>query len=245
VPRVPEQLVDRILREIRERLAASREAYEESQRLEAALEALGTPPPRSSAGPGSARSGSGRGRSSARAARGENVRRIREAVAERPGASAGEIAAATAIARATVASTLAKLAREGELEKTELPSGRVGYRPSSGAPAVDSAPVDAQAPATPTIDPSRPTGGAGAPVSETPAADAVSPEPTPRARKPRPARSDAPRPRRAAGAKPARTRRASTPPPANEPSALADATERSATPTGPSESVPGPDTATS
>jgi DNA-binding IscR family transcriptional regulator len=47
---------------------------------------------------------------------------------ERPGATAGEVAAATAIARPTVASTLGKLARSGELETAELPGAGVGYR---------------------------------------------------------------------------------------------------------------------
>ena len=66
-----------------------------------------------------------------RAPRGENVRKVREAIAERPGATAGEVAAATGIGRATAATTLGKLARDGELERTTLPSGRVGFRPSA------------------------------------------------------------------------------------------------------------------
>jgi hypothetical protein len=126
---VPEELLDRILGEIRQRLAASRDAYEESRRLEAALAALGPAgalPHSVSAGP----TPRARHAQRSRAPRGENLRRIREIVAERPGASAGEIASATGIGRPTVASTLAKLARDGELERTELPSGRVGYRPS-------------------------------------------------------------------------------------------------------------------
>src|SRR5215211_7015157 len=121
---MPEQLIDRILGEIRERLDASRDAYEESRRLEAALVALGEARPEP-------RSRTRSARSSSRAPRGENLRRIREVVAERPGATAGEIASATGIARSTVASTLGKLARDGELKRAELPSGRVGYRPAS------------------------------------------------------------------------------------------------------------------
>ena len=38
---MPERLLERVLREIRERLDESRSAYEESRRLEAALDALG------------------------------------------------------------------------------------------------------------------------------------------------------------------------------------------------------------
>src|SRR4051794_11782325 len=128
-----EELLDRILREIGQRREASRAAYEESQRLEAALAALGDAPPSRSTG----QSRAVEPRRPARAPRGENLRRIREAVAERPGATAGEIASATGIARPTVASTLGKLARDGELEKTTLPSRGVGYRPAASAPAVD------------------------------------------------------------------------------------------------------------
>src|SRR4051812_13590958 len=98
---MPEQLLDRILREIRERLDASRDAYEESQRLEAALTALGATSATRSSSPGRPRA-ERRAAASARAPRGENVRRIREALAERPGASAGELAAATGIARPTL-----------------------------------------------------------------------------------------------------------------------------------------------
>jgi hypothetical protein len=74
---MPDQLLDRILAEIRERLDASRAAYEESQRLEAALTALGTgraaEPSRPRAT--SRRAPRSRARSSARAPHGENLRR--------------------------------------------------------------------------------------------------------------------------------------------------------------------------
>ena len=117
-------LLDRILGELRERLRVSRAAYEESQRLKAALSALGE---RSSRHATLASSRPARQRA-ARAPRGENLRRIREVVDQRPGASAGEIAGTTGITRATVASTLGKLTRDDELEKTQLPGGGVGYR---------------------------------------------------------------------------------------------------------------------
>ncbi len=122
------ELLDRIIGEIRERKAQSREAYEESQRLEAALAVLERPESRTPADrPGLARNAS-RPSARSRAPRGENLRKVREIIAERPGATAGEVAAATGIARATAATTLAKLARDGELERTALPSGRVGFR---------------------------------------------------------------------------------------------------------------------
>src|SRR3954465_14960845 len=111
---MPDQLLDRILAEIRDRLDASREAYEESQRLDAALRALGSGGPAEPSRPRATSRRASRSRPSARAPRGENLRRIRALVAERPGATAGEIASATGVARPTVASTLGKLARGGE-----------------------------------------------------------------------------------------------------------------------------------
>src|SRR5829696_6984328 len=122
-------LLDRIIDEIRQRKAQSREAYEEAQRLQAALAALGQRETRTPARrPTPARRTSKRSPSS-RAPRGENVRKVREAIAERPGATAGEVAAATGVGRATAATTLGRLARDGELERTTLPGGRVGFRP--------------------------------------------------------------------------------------------------------------------
>jgi hypothetical protein len=112
-----EDLLTRIRGEIREGMERSRAAYEEAQRLEAALAALGSretgdPPARVR------RASQPRKRSkarSARAPRGENLRRIREEIEQRPGATAGEVAAVIGIGRPTVASTLGKLAREGSL----------------------------------------------------------------------------------------------------------------------------------
>jgi hypothetical protein len=136
---MPGELLDRILTEIRERLDASRAAYEESQRLTAALDALGpgdvSPSPRRATTPSDARRPQPRkSQRRARAPRGQNLRLIRTAVENRPGATAGEIASATGIGRATVASTLGKLARDGELERTTLPSGRVGFRKATDPP---------------------------------------------------------------------------------------------------------------
>src|SRR5215218_1421202 len=101
-----------------------------SRRLEVALDALGR-----RADDGHAQSAaSPRGASAQqasvrqRAPRGQNLRRIREVIDERPGATAGEISAATGIARPTVAATLGKLVGSGELVRSELPAGRVGFR---------------------------------------------------------------------------------------------------------------------
>jgi CRP-like cAMP-binding protein len=130
-------LLDRMLQEIRDRMEASRAAYEESQRLERALAAL-----RSQDGRGATpESPRRRGRSSVargrpRAPRGANRQAILAVVGERPGVTADEVATATGIAGATVSSTVARLAASGELERVELPGGGVGFRiPQPGSPA--------------------------------------------------------------------------------------------------------------
>jgi hypothetical protein len=166
---MPDQLLDRILAEIRDRLDASRAAYEESRRLEAALSALGSgrAPEPSRPRATSRRASRSRARSSARAPHGENLRRIRAFVAERPGATAGDIAAATGIARPTVASTLGKLARAGELEKTTLPSRAVGYRPAASDAPADDTPA-AEAAATPERTEADPPGGDAEPAADEP-----------------------------------------------------------------------------
>jgi len=123
-----EELLDRIIGEIRQRKARSREAYLETQRLQAALAALEQPESSTRASRPSTAGRAPKRSLRSRAPRGENVRKVRETIAERPGATAGEVAAATGMGRATAATTLGKLARDGELERTTLPSGRVGFR---------------------------------------------------------------------------------------------------------------------
>jgi hypothetical protein len=123
-------LLDRILGEIRDRKREAQAAYEESQQLERALAALGPDapaPPRGATRPG--RRASKPGRRQAR--RGANRDAILEALRERPGATAREIADATGIARTIVASTLTRLAANAELERSELPAGGVGFRVSA------------------------------------------------------------------------------------------------------------------
>ena len=166
-----EDLLDRITRELRERKQAARAAYEESLRLQAALDALDAaaagPPeaaPVAAPPPAAARRRTGGAASRTRAPRGENRRRILETVGERPGASAAEVASVTGIDRPIVASTLAKLAKDGGVERVERPAGGVGFRlpvaPSvfdapaetqgeTEAPGSEEAPADAGAEATP------------------------------------------------------------------------------------------------
>lgn len=120
------------LREIRERRVAAEAAYEESQRLERALAALGAAP-RSSVG--SQTDAPRRRRQPARrrkrAAPGANRAAVLAALHERPGASAGEVAQPTGIPRSTVAPTLSRLIAAGAVERTELPGGGVGFRPAA------------------------------------------------------------------------------------------------------------------
>lgn len=123
-------LLDRILQEIRERKEASRAAYEESQRLERALAALGErtraaqpPPAKPRREPRTPTT-----RRRPRAPQGQNRRRILEIVNERPGVTTGEVASVLGIARTTVSTTLSRLASDGAIARTELPGGGVGFR---------------------------------------------------------------------------------------------------------------------
>jgi DNA-binding transcriptional ArsR family regulator len=125
-----EDLLTRVLGEIRERKQLAQSAYEESRRLERALAALDSD---LSGAPDSARRDRRRARKPAqpraRAPRGANREAILAVVRDRPGVSAGEIAQATGIARSTVSPTLSRLVAAGTVERTELPSGSVGFRP--------------------------------------------------------------------------------------------------------------------
>jgi CRP-like cAMP-binding protein len=121
-------LLDRVLREIRERKQRSQAAVEESRRLEAALAALDGERVESSPQPRRSRRGAPPSR---RAPRGANRNAIVGVVSERPGVSAAEVAGATRVARATVSSTLSRLVTDGVLE---LPAGGRGYRLAQPAP---------------------------------------------------------------------------------------------------------------
>ena len=128
-------LLDRVLREIRERKEQARAAVEESRRLEAALGALDDERVERSPTPRASRQRR-RQATKARAPRGANRAAVLRVVSERPGVSVGEVASATGIARATATSTLAKLVADGALERVELPGDIRGYRLAE-APAAD------------------------------------------------------------------------------------------------------------
>ncbi len=125
-----EELLERVVREIRDRKQALQAAVDESARLERALAAIDRGRPDDAARPTASpsrprRRPTQRGK---RAARGANRDAILALVGERPGVTAGEVAEATGIARSTVAATLARLASVGAVERVQLPGGGVGFR---------------------------------------------------------------------------------------------------------------------
>jgi DNA-binding transcriptional ArsR family regulator len=130
-----EELLERVLREVRERKGSLQAAVEESARLERALAALA---PKPAAGSRPVARGSEAParppRRRLRAAPGANRRAILALVSERPGVTAGEISGATGIARSTVSPTLARLSDAGAIERVKLPGRGVGYRSASEAP---------------------------------------------------------------------------------------------------------------
>jgi DNA-binding MarR family transcriptional regulator len=156
-----EQLLDRVLREIRERRRAAEAAYDESGRLEQALAALG-PPRRTRAAADDISDQRRSGPRRPRAATGANRSAVLALIRDRPGVSAGEVAEATGIARSTVTTTLGRLVDAGEVERSELPGGRTGFsardaqRPDAAraAPAIPGGSGDEAAP-TPSRRPPR------------------------------------------------------------------------------------------
>ena len=141
-------MIDRLRQEIQERLD---QLLDEAEKLRHALAALsprgGSSPaqpkapassrassPRKRARPGT-RSGSADGRRSktlnrAIGARGQTKSAVLAALGDGTAMTAGEVAAATGLARATVSTTLSKLAKSGDVLKAQR-----GYRlPTPGGP---------------------------------------------------------------------------------------------------------------
>jgi hypothetical protein len=132
------EFLDRLLVDVRERLAASRAAVREYERLERALAAL------DGVGDGAARTGSAarRSRGSAgvqrprtrpeRSARpGVNRDRLLALVGERPGVTREELQGVTGLSAAVVAQNLRRMVRRAELREQELPGGQTGYTTSA------------------------------------------------------------------------------------------------------------------
>jgi DNA invertase Pin-like site-specific DNA recombinase len=130
-------LLDRIRQELSERLEQSRAAVREYEQLQNALSALNgddasrplrgrqsaepVPRPR-------ARAQGARPPGRKRAPRGANREAVLHALAERLGASASELAAASEVRQATLYNLLRSLKQRGEIASVQLPSGSTGYR---------------------------------------------------------------------------------------------------------------------
>ena len=133
-------LLGRIRGELDARMNELRPLLDEHDRLAAALQALGDADKMGVAAQttGSA-AATGRGRRSAtrsspakrrtHAPRGANRQAVLDAVRDRPGASAGELAAVSGVSRNSLYALLARLVDEGELVKRDLPTGQTGYAP--------------------------------------------------------------------------------------------------------------------
>jgi hypothetical protein len=161
-------LLDRIRREIHERLDASRATVREYEQLEAALNALGGDgvagrveraggrgrAARRSQGRQS-RSGEGAATAAAtRAAPGANRDAVFSAVREHPGASVAELAAACGLAKNAVYVVLRRLVEQGDVQKRELPNRRIGYafREKVETPEPSPAPQQSPEKASPAAD---------------------------------------------------------------------------------------------
>jgi ribosomal protein S25 len=148
-------LLDRITQDIQRRLEELRPLAREAERLEAALQALGTdtttteptttPDASSPAAAQAARTPRRRPRTSdgdetvsrapsqpvrptrRRAPRGQNRERVMQVVRERPGVTPAEIASASGVQRTVVYTVLRRLEADGEVQRRDLPSGSNGW----------------------------------------------------------------------------------------------------------------------
>jgi anti-sigma factor RsiW len=120
-----EQMIEARLAEIEEQLRPYAELEAERERLRRALSALRNEPD-PSADFGSPRRG-GNARGARRAARGSNLKAITEFVSANPGATSGEIAAATGISRGVVYSAVSRLTNAGKLARSPKGDGQVAY----------------------------------------------------------------------------------------------------------------------
>jgi IclR helix-turn-helix domain len=133
---MPDEPLDRrILREIRDRLKQSREAVDEYHRLEAALAAL-----EPAAAAVSQRAPSRRRREPVkpRAPRGANRDKALAIIAERPGVTIAELAAATGIKRNVLYGVTRTLTARGAIQRVALGDDAFGFRKSDS----DSSPPD-------------------------------------------------------------------------------------------------------
>src|SRR4051794_9978918 len=122
-----EALDRRILREIRDRLKASRAAVEEYDRLQAVLEALG-PSTGGTRAPASASRSRRAPPTKTRARRGANRDKALLVIADRPAVTVAELASATGIAKNVLYSLTRSLTERGQIERVALPGDTFGFR---------------------------------------------------------------------------------------------------------------------
>lgn len=115
------------------RVAELRPLVDEHRRLDAALHALNDVGS-SLVGSAPARSPAARTRPAKtstaprkRAPRGANREAVLRALQERPGATSGDLAAASGVDRNTLYALLARLVKSGVLQTRALPAGKTGY----------------------------------------------------------------------------------------------------------------------
>src|SRR3954470_15500067 len=123
-----EPLDRRILREIRARLNESRAAAQEYERIQAALSALEPTPATTSRTPSRARRRTTTTSRKPRARRGANRDQALQVIADRPGVTVAELAAATGIAKNVLYSLTRTLTKRGAIERVELPPDTFGFR---------------------------------------------------------------------------------------------------------------------
>ena len=127
-------LLDRIRSELHARLEELRPLVDEHGRIEAALQALGESRPSAPAAtsarppaPARAARKPASGPPRKRAPRGANRDAVLRAVREQPGATTAELASASGVDRNTLYALLARLVKDGVLQRSKPPGGRAGY----------------------------------------------------------------------------------------------------------------------
>lgn len=138
-------LLDRIRRELDDRVAALRPAVEESERLQRAVDALaGIDAPaasRPAQGRRAVRPRRSTTRAGARAAPGQTQLRVIEQLRRNPGSSSTVVAQALGISTNAAAATISRLVKQGRVSRLETG----GYAPArAGDGAQPSPPADAE-----------------------------------------------------------------------------------------------------
>jgi hypothetical protein len=121
-------LLDSIVKELRERLQELRPLVAEYERLQAAERALGDGAPPAAA----RRSGGARRRGATATARAATRESILALIGERPGISKAELRHATGLSGAGIAQNLRRMIGRGEVVEESLPGGETGYRLGTG-----------------------------------------------------------------------------------------------------------------